>query len=566
MTINLLGKERKIYVYDYEVLSRLRVPETGQSYWCVVFIDYFTGKGKIIKNDIEELRKFYKQTRDDIFVGYNSRHYDQYIHKGILLGMDAGYINDALILDKKKGYQVVPKANKVPFYNYDTAMLGKSLKQLEGFMGHDIQESSVPFDIDRPLTIEEEKELIKYCVHDVKETCEVLKGNWTTFTSFIGLLEMFQLDINMINNTETQLSAVILDAKKKKFEGSEFDFIYPNTLDLNKYTEVKEFFDNVHSAKNDLGKSQELKTVIGGVDTVYALGGVHGAIPNYVDEGIIVSADVNSLYPSIIIEYELMARSVLSPEKYKDIVEKRLSYKAINNPLEKSLKLVINKTFGGMGDKYNALCDFLMMRSVCVTGQLLITDLMEKVEPYCQLVNINTDGIFFKVEDEEALKKIEVIAKEWENRTRLGLGWERYRKIIQKDVNNYIAIPEGDLFDDKGKPRWKGKGAYTKKLNDLDYDLAIVNKAMTDYLVQGIPIEKTINECNDLRDFQKIYKRMGDYKYVVKDARFEKVKEINPKTGKPRTVEKCVDEGYHLPFGVNRVFASTRDRSEPGLE
>ena len=75
-----------------------------------------------------------------------------------------------------------------------------------------------------------------------------------------------------------------------------------------------------------------------------------------------------------------------------------------------------------------------MANSVCISGQLLILDLIEKVEPYGKFVNINTDGIFMWAKDEEDYKKIQEIAKEWENRTGLELEWERYDKMYQRDV------------------------------------------------------------------------------------------------------------------------------------
>lgn len=551
MTINLLGKEREIYVFDYEVLSRVLVPETNQSYWCVVFINYYTGQGKIIKNNVEELREFYKQTKDDIFVSYNGRNYDQYIHKGILLGMDAGYINDRIILDNAKGYQVVPKANKVPFYNFDIASKFHSLKQLEGFMGDDIRESSVPFDIDRPLTIDEEKELIKYCIHDVKETVEVLRKRWTDFTSHIGLMEMFNLDMNMISKTSAQMTAQILEANKREQTNDEFDFIYPKTLKLEKYSYIKEFFDNLTSANDENGKKNELVTTVGGVETSYLLGGLHGAIPNYHDEGLLVSADVASLYPALIINYNLMSRAVNGVDKFKEIRDTRLKYKAQKNPLQASLKITINSVYGCFGDQYNPLCDFRMMRSVCVAGQLLLTDLIEKIEDYCTPFNLNTDGVFMKVKDEETLRKIQGIAKEWEERTGLELEWERYTKVHQKDVNSYIIIAEDGHY--------KGKGSYVKDLNDLDYDLPIVNKAIVEYFTNNTPIEQTINNCNELREFQKIVKLTSAYDYVIKDRKMEKVKVINPKTGRLKTEEQCVNEGHLLSDKTFRVFASTRE-------
>ena len=83
------------------------------------------------------------------------------------------------------------------------------------------------------------------------------------------------------------------------------------------------------------------------------------------------------------------------------------------------------------------------------------------------------------------------------------MSFDLYKRIIQKDVNNYVAV------DYEGE--YKSKGAYVKGLNDLDNDLPIVNKAMMDYMLKNIPVEKTINDCNDLKEFQKIVKVSNKY-------------------------------------------------------
>ena len=64
---------KKIF-YDFEVFKED---------WMVVIIDYDTKKGKVIINDVEMLRKYYNAFKKDIWIGYNSRGYDQYILKGI---------------------------------------------------------------------------------------------------------------------------------------------------------------------------------------------------------------------------------------------------------------------------------------------------------------------------------------------------------------------------------------------------------------------------------------------------------------------------------------------------
>ena len=93
--------------------------------------------------------------------------------------------------------------------------------------------------------------------------------------------------------------------------------------------------------------------------------------------------------------------------------------------------------------------------------------------------------------------------------------FDEYRKVFQKDVNNYIVVPSGPLYDENGKPRWKSKGSYVKKQNPLDYDLPIVNKAMIEFMINNVPIEKTIGECDDLIMFQKIVKLSGKFKFAI---------------------------------------------------
>lgn len=215
----------------------------------------------------------------------------------------------------------------------------------------------------------------------------------------------------------------------------------------------------------------------------------------------------SALYPSIMIEYGYISRNVTDPDKYKEIRDTRLKLKAARNVMQLPYKIVLNATYGAMKDQYNPLYDPLMANNVCIAGQLLLLDLIEKIEPYGELIQSNTDGIFMKVENMETVEMIKGIAREWEIRTRLDLEWDIYSKIYQKDVNNYIII------DEKGN--YKSKGAYVKKLNNIDYDLPIINKALINYFTKSQPMEQTINECDDLREFQKVVKVSSLYNYAI---------------------------------------------------
>ena len=117
----------------------------------------------------------------------------------------------------------------------------------------------------------------------------------------------------------------------------------------------------------------------------------------------------------------------------------------------------------------------------------------------------NTDGLIIQIPDtDEAFETVDDVCYEWETRTGMGLSLDVISEIYQKDVNNYLWIDENGEIE--------RKGAYVKPLNDLDYDLAIVNHAIVDYMVKGIQVEETINACDCLRDFQKTVKVSSKYK------------------------------------------------------
>jgi DNA polymerase len=207
-----------------------------------------------------------------------------------------------------------------------------------------------------------------------------------------------------------------------------------------------------------------------------------------------------------------MSRTGASVEKFQDIYDNRISFKKQGDPRADALKIVLNSTYGAMKDVFNPLFDPRSANNVCVFGQLLLTDLIERLESVCDLIQSNTDGLIIKLRGnrDEVVK----ICKEWEARTGMGLGYEVVDAIWQKDVNNYIFhfadVPENG----RKRNKYESKGAYVKKLNNLDYDLAIVNKAVTNYLVYGMKVEDTVYSCQNFRDFQKVVKLSNKYKWV----------------------------------------------------
>lgn len=478
--------------YDFEVFKYD---------WLVVFKNPETRTRDVIINDPERLRQFYEEHKNDIWVGYNSRSYDQFILKAILCGFDPKKMNDWIIVKGKSGWQFSSLMNKFPVLNYDVMTSMHSLKQLEGFMGNNIKETSVPFDIDRPLTEKEIAETVKYCESDVDNLIEVFIERIEEFNSAMDLIKTFNLPINCISKTKAQMSAIILGCEKQKRD-DEWDIAIVDTLRLSKYSYVKDWFLN---NKGDYSKS--LETTVAGVPHLFGWGGLHGAKEKYQGRGLILHVDVTSYYPSLMIRYGLLTRNCKEPQKFKQIYDKRVELKKAGKKKEQApYKIVLNGTYGICKDKYSLAYDPRQANNVCINGQLLLLDLIEKLEAVngFELIQSNTDGLIIKIPDtDEAFNQTDDICHEWEQRTGMGLSFDYIDRIMQKDVNNYIFV------DTDGKIECKG--AYVKETSKLDNDMPILNMALVEYLVNNIPVEKTIGECNNLMMFQKIVKVSSKY-------------------------------------------------------
>ena len=477
--------------YDFEVFVHD---------WCVTIINPIEKIMTVIVNDVGALKRYYKKHQDQFWVGYNSRNYDTFIMKGLLLGMNPKKVNDDIILRNMKGWQINRDFKNVKFLNFDI-YTKNSLKTLEGFMGNDIRETEVDFNLQRKLTPQEIRQTIKYNIHDVEQTIEVFRRNIYLYESQIQLIETFGMDIELIGATQAQLTAKILECEKLE-HNDEFDIEIVPTLHLKKYVYAKEWFED----ENNLDYKKSFSMNICGVPHQFGWGGLHGCPeePLHI-KGRLFHVDVNSYYPSQIIRYDFMTRNSRNPKRYEGIYKYRLQLKAEGKKKEQApYKIVLNGAYGMMKDKYSLAYDPKMANNICINGQLMLTDLLEHLEPYITLIQSNTDGLIVQVEDdEEKINKVMNICHRWEHRTGMGLGFDEITEIFQKDVNNYVfRFASGKL---------ERKGAYVMELDDLNNDLPIVNKALVDYMMNGIAVEETIENCDEIKQFQKIVKVSSNY-------------------------------------------------------
>lgn len=500
-----------------------------------------------IANDPQAIKDYFYAHDEEIWIGYNNRRYDQYIMKAILLDMNPKEVNDWIIKDNKPGWQYSSLFNKINMINFDTMLrMDTGLKSLEAFMGNDIRETSVPFDIDRKLTDEEIEQTFFYCNHDVEQTIEVWLARKAEYDAAMGLVKIFNLPLSYMGKTGAQRVAKILGGKGRKFD-DEFEFPIVDTLRLKKYRAVKDWYRNPEN--HDYKKKQ--KVTIAGIEHTLAWGGLHGAIKKYYGEGIYLMADVTAYYPSLQERYKFGYRNMANSENFEKIHGENLRMKATGNKVARlPYKIADNAISGQLKDQYSPLYDPRENNAICVNGQLLLVDLIEKLEPHIEkFIQSNTDGILIKLKSIDDYDLIDDIVWEWEERTGMRMGFDIYTKVFQKDVNNYLLVaPDG---------KTKTKGAYTKALSSVDYDLPIINKAMVDYMVNGISVEKTIGDCNDLIMFQKVVKLSGKYWRAWHNGKYmaEKCYRVFASKNKDATyIGKCKSQGTTI-----EKFANTPD-------
>lgn len=532
--------------------------------WLVTLKDKETGIYTCIWNDNEALKMALSD--DCIYVGFNSKHYDQYIIKAIAAGLipqEVKQVNDYIIAGGQ-GWQCPQLADYYFRFNNvdirDDTQQGLSLKAIEGHLGMSVKESSVPFDIDRPLTSEEKAETEFYCKHDVDTAERLIDIRKDYLKNKINLGRLAGLDeVKAMGMTNAKLTAAMLKATKKPHD-DERKYVYPSNL-RKEYipSEVFAFFDRMYDFSipdSELFKGK-FNLNIGECPVTLGYGGIHGAIPNFFweeteDRGI-WNEDVGSYYPHLCTINGYTSRNIPSPQIYEDILERRMKAKAAGDKhTANALKLVCNTTYGCLLNQYNDLYDPLMGRSVCISGQLYLLELAEHCYQEIKglrIVQLNTDGIMVEC-DKKDYDTLTAICAEWQSRTGFDLEEDTVIKIAQKDVNNYVEVQPG------GKAKAKGgylvKGIAPAGAFNINNSCVIVATALKEFFVNGTPVEDTINGCDDIFQFQIIAKAGAKYKetYHVVDGVKEPVQKVN-------RVYATADERYGKIYKVKSEDDST---------
>lgn len=256
--------------------------------------------------------------------------------------------------------------------------------------------------------------------------------------------------------------------------------------------------------------------------------------------------DVSSLYPNIVRIFGYSSRSQKNKSEYVDTLKLRMDAKhkrvsqefldsigSTNDDLKSGLKLPINAYTGALRAKFNPLYDPLQGFSICTTAQQLILQLIHDLKqvPTVEIIMANTDAVGYTIEEEYQPQALQFI-KDWEELTNLEMEEDNIVKMVMRDVNNYCEIVQ--VGDNDFKVNYKGgefKGKHKFKWNkeerifEYSFDdeieansLTIVSEALLKKLLFDIPIEDTINNCNDIFRFQIITHLGGTYEKCVQES------------------------------------------------
>lgn len=564
-----------VYVYDIEVFQNIfhcSVKNTETN-------DIYKFEISERKNQLRDLVKFFKQVdkyitwgdyyttninipANVIFCGYNNLHYDNPIinyiieYEDKLMQYNIPTICSS-IFNLSKTITTSSEDNidawkhwkyQIWFDTFDiltmlySNKLRVGLKEIQVTMQYpNVQEFVC--DWTKPLPLEDFDSMIDYNINDIESTSELLNRCKKDVDLRIAIEDEY--GVRVLSKDGVNIGMKILTQKYLEKTG----LTWWDIKDLRSPMSVIPLKDVIlpfikydspilqrvlEDMKNQIvspgRKGYENKFVFNNLRYSVGVGGIHSVnspeiiIPR--DDEMLIDIDVASLYPSMLIEYEFYPRHLGKEflEVYKQIKDERIEAKHDGDKVKnETLKLALNGLSGNLQNEHNFCYSPFAVMQIRINGQLLLLMLAEKLTQIgCRIVQANTDGLFVLLK-KVAYSKVNSICREWEQLTKLTLEEDRFKAMYQYAINDYFAITEDNKVKEKGMfitTVKLGKGLTPK----------IIPKAVISFFKDGIPVEDTIKNCTDIRDFL-----------------------MSEKTGKQWHVEYMNEEQQR----TNRFYAST---------
>ena len=515
------------------------------------------------KNDLGKIVSTFLN-KGIIFCGYNNKYYDDPIINYIILNQqillqkpvwdvtkDIKTLSNEIIEsgDKFDSWSTYKHAHCFPSFDLLRMMFSKKLrcglKELQVTMQYpNVQEYDGDFN--RNVQDSEIDNIISYNINDVNSTNQLLLLNQKNIDLRIGIHNEYGINAMSMDGVgigNEILKTKYLQATNKKWSEVK-DLRSPcNIVDLNEIilpkisfeTEIlQNLLSEIKTLRINLNKKWNKQFYFHDSLISMGLGGLHNLsepeiiIPN--DDECLLDIDAASLYPSLLISYEFYPQHLGKEflNIYKQIKDERIEAKHNGNKIKnETLKLALNSVTGNMQSEYSWLYDPKSVMKIRMNGQLFLLKLAEMLinTTNCKIINYNTDGIFILIK-RNMLDKLKEIIKSFEEFSLLNMEIEGFESMYQFAINDYIAVKEG-YSKTKNPDLIKKKGMFIdtpilgKGLRPL-----IIPKAICEYFVNKTPIETTLYNSDDIRDFctyQKVDKKfhvMYENKEVSRINRF----------------------------------------------
>lgn len=484
----------KIIIFDFEIFKH-------DTLLGAIEIDTFNNNIRLVQTwSLDEIREFYLQNTNSIWIGHNNGHYDNLILQSIVQGQSPYNTSFQIVKLGKKKYLTI----KLYWYDLiDNHFV--SLKAIECCVGKNISESEISFDIDRPLTIEEKLLTENYNFNDLDQTLDDLLYSKSELMTRLEVIKEFKLGMDVLNCTGTQLAEKVLHAKKiDNIENAVIKPILYKELQL----ENKEVINFYLSEK--FRTNEKLSVCLCDVPHNIGSGGIHGA-KKQCHYDFAFYFDVSGYYNLVMILYDLLPRSVPQDGKelYNMLYLRQLALKGVDSIKRSAYKTVLLSVFGAMMNEFCKFYDPYRGLLVTMTGQLFLVDLLEKLEGKIDLIQSNTDGIIAAPSEGTSEDELTSIIKTWENRTGFTLKLDKVYNIHQRDVNCYFFVKPN------GKVHVKGEAVkyYNAWENPLEQDVfkskepPIIHHIIVDFFLYKKSPEQTVEENKrKLRMFQYVCK------------------------------------------------------------
>ena len=539
----MVVKDKIVYVYDIESFPNVFscTIKNTESQDIIIF------EVSQRVNKIDSVVEFFSQP-NILICGYNNHHYDDAIINFILMYKNAMLkatsadicrnifkLSNIIVTSGDDTSQWKQYKYAHLFESFDlltmlfSSKLRVGLKEMQVTMKfHNVQEYEGNFN--DYLPDDEIDKMLAYNINDVQSTEELLNRCKKDIDLRLGIEKEF--GINVLSKDGMTIGTEILKTKYLEATGKTWwdikDLRSPcDIIDLNEV-----IFPNVHfdtPILQDLLKEMKQQKVspgrkgyekhfyLGDIEVSVGVGGIHTVnkpeiiIPK--EDEILADSDVNSLYPSLIISYNLVPQHLGKEflDVYGKIREDRLQAKRNHEDVKNmTYKLALNGATGNYQNEHSWLYDPKAVMKIRINGQMFLLMLTEKLMAAgAKIKQLNTDGVLYIINKSVDLA---AILKQWEQETKLTLETEEYERFYQFAINDYLAIGKG-YSESKDKSLLKMKGLFINKVSlGKGMQSMIIPKALINYFADGIPVEETVYGSRDINDFltyQKVDKKFS---------------------------------------------------------